>query len=208
MRFGEHASELGAHFCEGLVSGHVIELEAFPDLSVAGWAEVEWAPVRLLQVVDAHHQALVQGAVSKAKHMAKFMCGELDNSHQGLRLEIFLSLVLLIGPLWQESVDAVDTAVAISVPEAEVAQVLGEQVDICEANNSKGICVLSLDWSNEFLQDVDGVVLRVVKVILLGVDSETLDLVVGNCIEDNYFAWHVEGLHPFLKMIQVVLSDG
>ena len=82
MRFGEDTGELGANFRKSLVPGDMIELEAFPDLSVASWAEVEWAPVRLLQVVDAHHEALVKGAVTEAEHVTELVRGQLDNPHQ------------------------------------------------------------------------------------------------------------------------------
>lgn len=207
VRLREDACELGADLLESFVARYMVEFEALPDLAVAGGAEVQWTPVGLLQVVDTHHEALVQCAVTETEHMAELVRGKLDDAHQCLTLELFLGVVLFFGPLGQETMDAVDTAIAVSVAEAEVAQVFGEEVDIGETDDSKGVWVSSLDWSNKFLKDVNSIVLGVVEIVPLGVNSETLDLVVGLGVKDDDLAWHVECLHPFLKLGQVLRSD-
>lgn len=60
----------------------------------------------------------------------------------------------------------------------------------------------SLDWSDVLLKDLDGVVLRVVVVVFLGVDAQAMDFVVSDGVKDNDFARHVECLHPFLELIE------
>ena len=100
MRFSEDTTKLITNFCKSFVSLDMVKFEAFPDLSVASWAEVDRAAVRLLQVVDAHHQALVKSAVAEAKHVTEFVGSELDNSHQSSAVELLFAIILLISPFW------------------------------------------------------------------------------------------------------------
>ena len=157
----------------------MVKLEALPNFSVASWAEVKWAAVRLLEMVNTHHQALVESAVSETEHVTEFMCCQLYDSHESLTLKLSIGVILLLSPLWHESVDAVNSSVTISITEAEVAEITSVQIHIGEANNSQGVAVSPLDWSNKFLQNVNSIVLSVVEVILFGINSESLNPVVS-----------------------------
>ena len=103
--------------------------------------------------------------------------------------------------------DTMHTTISVTIAEAEIAQVLCEEIDISEADNSEGIGVGSLDWSNELLKNHDCVVLRVVEVVLLGLDSKVPDFVISHGLKNNHLARHVECLHPFAKLIEMRLGD-
>jgi hypothetical protein len=81
VRLLKDASELFADFSEGLVPFDMVKFDAFPDLTVASWTKVNWTSIRLLKMVDTHHQALVHIAMTKAKHVAELMSSKLHNSH-------------------------------------------------------------------------------------------------------------------------------
>lgn len=55
---------------------------------------------------------------------------------------------------------------------------------------------------------MDCVILRVVEVVLLSTNTETLNLVIGLSFEDHDLAWHVECFHPFFELIQMSFRDG
>lgn len=207
MRLLEDASELFAYFGESVVSDNVIELEALPDLPVASRAEVERASIRLLQMVDPHHEALVQGAVTESKHVTEFVSGKLDDSHKCLTLELLFCVILFFGPFGHKAMDTVHTTVSIAVAEAEVAQVLCEKINIGQADDSKGVGVRSLDRSDELLKNVDCVVLRVVEVVFLCVDAQATDFVVCHRIKNHNFARHVECFHPFAELVKLFLRN-
>lgn len=120
MRLGENTAKLEADFFKGFISSDVIEFEALPNLSIACRAEVHWAPVGLLEMVDTHHEALVKCAVAQAKHVAEFVRRQLHNSHQSLTLELGLGVVFLLSPFWHESMNTMDSTIAVSITEAEI----------------------------------------------------------------------------------------
>lgn len=77
-------------------------------------------------MVNSHHEALVNGAVTKSEHVPEFMSGKLDDSQKCLTFELLFVIIFFFCPFGQEAVNAVNTTVSIAIAEAEVAQVLGE----------------------------------------------------------------------------------
>lgn len=207
MTFGEDAAKLLTDFLESIVPSDMIEFEALPYFTVAGWTEVEGTAIRLLQVIDTHHEALVQSAMPESKHMAKLMRGQLYYSHKRLTLELLVGIIFFLCPLGHESVDAVDTTVSVTVPKAKVTEIASEKIYVCKAYNSQSIAVAPLYWSHEFLQDVNGVVLCVIEVVSLSINTESLNPVICLSFKYYYATRHVESFHPLLKLDQVLFCD-
>ena len=90
-------------------------------------------------------------------------------------------------------------AITVAIPEAEITKISGEEIYVGKTNHSQGITVASLDWTHKFLQDVNGVILNVVEVVSLCIDSESLDPVICQCIEDYHAARHIESLKSSVK---------
>lgn len=63
-----------------------------------------------------------------------------------------------------------NTTISITVSEAEVVQVFGEEIDVSKANDTQSVRVLPLDWSDELLKNVNGVVLGVLEAVFLCVN--------------------------------------
>ena len=144
-----------------------------------------------------------------SKHMPDFMSCDFDDSVQNPTFIIFSCFVLFIGPLWQESVKTLHTTECWdTIPKTEVAEILGEQVDISERYDPDGIRQAVLNWSNDLLQDVNCVVLCFAKHINLCVNL----LICFQCAfvdlwKDCYLAWHVESFQPSFQLAHVLVCD-
>lgn len=211
LRLEENLSEVCTSLWEGFVTFYVVEAKAFPELSVAYWAEVDWVSVSLLQVVGAHHEALVEDAVTMTKHMADFVCCNFADSHQNLALKLLLSIILFIGEVRHESAQALDTSKWWNtVSEAEVAQTFGEEVDISERNDTNGIALAVLNWSNDLVKNANSIVLGLAKAIPLGTKLAEWDLFQSALVDlwkDHNLAWHVECLKPLFELIHIFIGN-
>ena len=51
----------------------MIPFDALMKFSIANWAEVNWVPIGLLQMVCTHHEALIVDAVTVTEHVAELV---------------------------------------------------------------------------------------------------------------------------------------
>lgn len=68
----------------------MVKTEALPELSIANWAEVNWISIGLFQMVGSHHEALIENAVTVAKHVSDFVSSNFADSHEKLTLLFLL----------------------------------------------------------------------------------------------------------------------
>lgn len=81
IRFSELAAELLTTVEQRLCPLNVLKVDALVQLPVANSAELKWVTVSLLEVVRAHHQALVVDAVRQSEHVAQFVSANLGYTH-------------------------------------------------------------------------------------------------------------------------------
>jgi len=81
----------------------VVETKAFPEFSIANWAEVDWISIGLFQMVGSHHEALIEDAVTVTKHMSDLVGSNFAYSHQNLALFIFFSVIFFISEIRHKS---------------------------------------------------------------------------------------------------------
>ena len=145
--------------------------------------------------------------MTESKHVSKLVSCKLYNSHQCPAFKFFISLVSLSGPSWKKTVDAVNATVSIAITKAKVAKIFGKEINISEADDTECVSMLSLNWTNEFIQNLNCVKLSAIEQICLCINSKSIQTVICLGIENNHLAWHIEGFHPFLEFLQHRFSD-
>lgn len=125
---------------------------ALPQLSVANRAKGNGIAVRLAQVVGAHHQALVEDAVTMPIHMPDLMRCDLAYPHENPRLKLRLILILFISPLGQKPMQTLNaTESRNSIPKAKVIQIFRKQINIRKRYHPNGVFLTVLYWPNNLL---------------------------------------------------------
>lgn len=133
------------------------------------------------------------------------MSGDFANSHKHCVFFLCFRIILLVSVFLSESVNALNASKGWdSVTEAVVAELFGEKIYVCEGKHSDGILFLSLDWTNNLVQNSNCVILFFSVPVSLGAQKLQWDFIediLADIWENFDFARLILSFNPSFQVL-------